>query len=904
MDDTPFFFHDAVKDAIVCSRHNGADGVEGRHHTVAVALAHRDLERLQVLFAQRLLCRKGGDAAVRVAVLLLIVEDAVLEVDVHALRGRAFGDRRGEFAGMQAVLGKVLEVTAGERVAVQVGGGAIPTGGADKQGVVADADAPLLAQVDRPGRADGALGHPHVAVAPVLVAALDLSGAVLIDDVRLANGSDFRIFIEAVADDGRHLFISHLVHEGRPLRIVEGHAAHLPKLDGRLAVHARGDVILASLRPIVGDILFGFIPRIGFLIFIAVFALEVFALIISPIFDGHLLFRRRRREGARQVRAGHVCIHFLGGGHIARRRVVGAVPRIFLREPCDDICPRDGILRPGDARSARFRSRQSVIAGIFDDRIIDRRDLFVRILAERDDVRASLQFVTDEAVAVRIVVVKGSEVEGVDAEIDVLRLAGAKHIRLGKVDQVDGRLFDAAVIILRGAVNFYDVLARDVAGIGDADGKFDLAVFRDDAGIGIDHFPLEVRIGEAVAEGIDDARRAVVVRIAILIGGDGAVGGDVPDGGIGQSALFRSGLVPAVTHVDALFVVHLVNTGIAAVFTRELVADIESNRAVIVDRVVGLRVGGIVLPGRILLLVYRPNVRRAAGRVDLAVEDAAEGGDTAVSHEADPDDALDIGIIFQLCDFHRRRRIDDDDDLIEVLLDVLEERLLVVLQHQGVIGRVGMSRHIVSRVIGKLGTGTREHDQRGIVVQLVRLLRICKHTDIRLDGGIIVARIDGLQLGVQVEPGIRERFRQRHRIVRRGRTGTAAAHLQVVRTDAEHADILDADIKRQHVVRVFQKNKRFVCHVLVELRRRGLLLLKRSIVRRVHRGRPAPFGSENCRRQQRRARQDQSRRQNERYRRFDERIDLYFGMTFHHSTSSIFFAVLRLPPKLRWYNST
>ena len=120
-----------------------------------------------------------------------------------------------------------------------------------------------------------------------------------------------------------------------------------------------------------------------------------------------------------------------------------------------------------------------------------------------------------------------------------------------------------------------------------------------------------------------------------------------------------------------------------------------------------------------------PEVYRLARGVDFARQDPADGGGAAVAGVADPEDGIDAEVarrllLRQFGDLHDVGRVDDDDDLVEVLLDVLYERSLVVLQHQRMVGGVGMARHIVGGEVAVLSAHAGEGDDRRVVIAIVR----------------------------------------------------------------------------------------------------------------------------------------------------------------------------------------
>lgn len=123
---------------------DGAQTVERRHHALCVRLNNRQLEGAQVDFAQRLLVAPGADAR---AVVLLIVQDEVLVVDVHALALDAHGLLCVNQTRQDAVLGVILKHAARIGGAVDVQTRAVQTRVACPHGVLANQFADLLHQL-------------------------------------------------------------------------------------------------------------------------------------------------------------------------------------------------------------------------------------------------------------------------------------------------------------------------------------------------------------------------------------------------------------------------------------------------------------------------------------------------------------------------------------------------------------------------------------------------------------------------------------------------------------------------------------------------------------------------------------------------------------------------------------
>ena len=101
-----------------------AQAAVAAHDGGGAALLDRKLKGLEVNFADGLLVRPDRDGQ---TVGFLIVQGKVLDVGVHALTVHALHHGSAHFAGQQAVLAVILEVTAGEWGAVDVHAGGIQT---------------------------------------------------------------------------------------------------------------------------------------------------------------------------------------------------------------------------------------------------------------------------------------------------------------------------------------------------------------------------------------------------------------------------------------------------------------------------------------------------------------------------------------------------------------------------------------------------------------------------------------------------------------------------------------------------------------------------------------------------------------------------------------------------------
>ena len=151
----PLAAHEQLMQRIVGGGVRIADAVEGGHESYRMAALGNCLEGLRIDLADGLLGRPGEDAALRVAVLFLIIEEHVLDVADDALGARRGDDRFCHLGGEDAVLRIVLEVAAGEGVAVNIDGGACPAAVLPQENrLVADQPTLLACELYVVGRRD------------------------------------------------------------------------------------------------------------------------------------------------------------------------------------------------------------------------------------------------------------------------------------------------------------------------------------------------------------------------------------------------------------------------------------------------------------------------------------------------------------------------------------------------------------------------------------------------------------------------------------------------------------------------------------------------------------------------------------------------------------------------------
>ena len=424
------------------------------------------------------------------------------------------------------------------------------------------------------------------------------------------------------------------------------------------------------------------------------------------------------------------------------------------------------------------------------------------VAAGGDAVGAGLQLIAGEAVFVGVVPVEAGHILGDEVDGQNLGLAGLEQIGLGKTDQVRRSLLDAADSVGRVGVDLHDVLAGGVADVGDLDAhRHDLMGIGDDRlGRGLGDLPCKVRVGEAVAEGIEHLTVVPLVARAFL-GGVHVVAG---------------GLVVLVAEVDALAVLDVGVNGRLAFIVEVSVHGL----AVLVEVLVLL---AEVRPGRAVAEVLFPNFHGAAAGVDFAAEQLADGLNAVVAGVADPEDGVHAvfgsGLILsQLGDLEDVGGVDQHDDrgVGVVLLDVLDQRLLVVVQHQFVIHGIGVPVHVAGALVDSFRASAGEDDDGGVVVAVVGAdggVGIVVHR--KLIAGSAQRLVHGIevdQLGVDLEARVLHRHGQRAHLDAVGAGsaggGTDGGGHQVDRVHAEERNA-GALLQGQRVVLILEHDEAF-----------------------------------------------------------------------------------------------
>ena len=231
--ESPLIAEDCVEELVVRAAGLRSDPVERAHcrERLALVFLDRDLERLQVDLAERLLRRVGQKE--RAPVRLLVVHRVVLDVRIHSLRGSAVDLSRRDHARKEAVLGIILKVPARERAPVRVHRGTVPAVVVRVLVLLAHRRADLLRKPRVPCH-----GHQGLCRVRGAVRAGDEVGqacrSVAVGCADLAYGVDRRGLPSADVDHGRHVIEGELVEQLVPLGIVVRKAGHISQLQAVL----------------------------------------------------------------------------------------------------------------------------------------------------------------------------------------------------------------------------------------------------------------------------------------------------------------------------------------------------------------------------------------------------------------------------------------------------------------------------------------------------------------------------------------------------------------------------------------------------------------------------------------------------------------------------------------------
>ncbi len=321
-----------------------------------------------------------------------------------------------------------------------------------------------------------------------------------------------------------------------------------------------------------------------------------------------------------------------------------------------------------------------------------------------------------------------------ELQLKRLGLAGLQQVGLSKGAQDNRGLLGLTLGVRGGVVDLDNVLAGHVAGVGDGHGGGHLVVShaRDVQRLA------KGGVGQAIAKREDDG--LVVVKAGVV-----AVG-----------RLDRCGLVVAVAHVDALFVLDKVGgavrggaSGVASVIVRDVGVVLATKVA---KGGVGGKVGG-------------PNVGRAARGVDLAGQELAHGGGAGGTQGAHAQNSVGrVLAAHQGAHLKRGRGVDQDNHLAAVGLGSRKHALLLngklkLVLALDVVGRlvvsgellrdarVQVAEKIARKVAALAAAAANDHNGRGARDGGLRVSRIGAPgdlADVVARGGGVVHRDLGL----------------------------------------------------------------------------------------------------------------------------------------------------------------
>ena len=381
------------------------------------------------------------------------------------------------------------------------------------------------------------------------------------------------------------------------------------------------------------------------------------------------------------------CVHFIGillGKRLDHRVGGGLAVHALFRRCARPIgtgnIDRDlSVLHIGEMTDRRGLIGRTRVALAVDDRFSDRIgtavDHVMRVVHQFDFIIARIQYIAAcaERVERRHILRRECDRHG----FGFVRLQKAG---LGKTDQHDMCLFDAALRIRRGIIDLYDVLARDAAGVGDLHLHGNRAAAADK---GFDAL-CKRRIGKPVAERILHGLRII------------------------DEGVRSRGFIVAVADIDALGVLDIVAVEVAV----GKAARIPIGRG-------GREIVGI-------------GIDQASRGVDFAGKHCAYRIAADRAGAADPKHRVDA--ILDKAELHRVRGIDQNDRLCKALrLDKSDQVFFILRQLEIVppVVRFGIARRIhVLRQVAALAADARQNDDCNVG----KSLRLRKHR-IAVSGG-------------------------------------------------------------------------------------------------------------------------------------------------------------------------
>ena len=418
---------------------DSAQVVVAAHDGGGAALLDGDLKGAEIDLPHGLLVGPHGEGE---TVALLVVDGEMLDIAVDALAGGAPDGGGSQLAGEEAVLGVVLEVTAGEGGAVDVGAGGVEAHHVVGHGLRAEGAAEFLHQCLVPGGADDHLAGIGYA-AQAAHQAVDAGGTVQVVGSGLAHTGDLGGGPAAVGDHVGHVLHAQLLQKLLPHGVVVILAGQI--LQGEAMV-GKGDGLVVRVA-----LIYRWAGKGG-----------------DNLVGGGLAVGAGGGQGSLPVGPGDVL------GNLAAGHVVEAV---------------DSGGHVGGAGVAL------VIDGGGGHGVLPLVNDLVGVAHQLNLIGAGLQHIA----AVGLVVV-GGHVLGGKGDGDRLAVAGLEQLGLVEASQHHMGLFNAAHGVGGGVVDLDHVLAGDAAGVGHLHGHGDGAV-----GVGIVlNFLGKGGVAQTIAEGVLD----------------------------------------------------------------------------------------------------------------------------------------------------------------------------------------------------------------------------------------------------------------------------------------------------------------------------------------------------------------------------------------------------------------
>ena len=684
----------------------------------------------------------------------------MLHVGVYAVLCRAFDCVCRNRAGKEAVFRIILEVPSRKSSSVDVHRRSVPAGYIHFIRHLADGIAECVCQIRIPCRRDNN-AYREADRADLREVVVDRSGAVAVIRAYFADRVNAVRLIAAKRNDRVHFIQRKLIHELIPLRIVFLKTAHVFELEAVLCAGCDCRSIRIFIlrcnfcRQVIADVVEGLLLVFGHL--------EVCRSCRCFLIVREAVFSRKVSKVAFRVIELVGCGYFIGGTLVVS----------VVRYRCLDL------------------------VGL-------RINNVVRIPVDRKDIITCF-----EDICLRVLIIIRSKIFHIDADRQLLGCAGIEQVCFVECHEVRGSLFNAAVLVRRIVINFYDVLAGNIACVRNCYIEGKNAVLLGD----IAHLLIEGRVGKTIAE-------RILHNIVIL-----------------DEAFLRCCLVELVSYIDAFRIVDEArNCQCIFACRKRLAGDIELIHVGVVE------VAEVVPPG-CLCKIINIGVDRSRGRVYFAGNDFAKGCHADMSHACCPEHGLDLRMIFYEAKFESIGAVINEDNLVKVLADKIDHLFFTVVQLKvrialvpviaviecivvgccpvgcAVTVRAVHNRCHVIRKIRAFAAGSGDNDHRGVGKALRVLHKIigilgnvrfrqgpvlCPHAYDRTVCFII--RVELGQLFVGFNACVFQTLQNADRSVRIvQRAGACAAEDRIDRSPAEYVQ-LAAGRKRKLLVIILQKS--------------------------------------------------------------------------------------------------